>query len=206
MDTLPASLPTTAPRSTFDWLVDPESEPKAMLAFHYLEAEPRFSAMKWRLQKSGARIPDGVASALEVEVRQIATGEYLLPTEVTDGKLLTEGAKQTITVDARERNTQARRQAIARHGVRCSVCGFTFGDYYGEIGAGYIEVHHLHPLADAEGECPVDPDADLRPVCPNCHAILHLRTTTPREIEEVQERIEAQVAAGRVSFSWRRGG
>ena len=32
------------------------------------------------------------------------------------------------------------------------------------------------------------------------------RTPTPREIEEVQERIEGQVAAGRVSFSWRRGG
>ncbi|MBU6351560.1 MAG: hypothetical protein KGS73_15585 [Chloroflexi bacterium] len=32
------------------------------------------------------------------------------------------------------------------------------------------------------------------------------RTPTPREIEKVQERIEGQVAAGRVSFSWRRGG
>jgi predicted HNH restriction endonuclease len=60
----------------------------------------------------------------------------------------------------------------------------------GEIGAGYIEVHHLRPLADAEGERPVDPAADLRPVCPNCHAMLHWRTATPREIEEVQERIE----------------
>lgn len=57
----------------FDWLVDPEGEPEAMIAFQYLEAEPRFSAMKGRLQKSGARIPDAVAAALEAEVRQMMT-------------------------------------------------------------------------------------------------------------------------------------
>jgi 5-methylcytosine-specific restriction enzyme A len=29
------------------------------------------------------------------------------------------------------------------------------------------------PLADGERE--VDPVADMRPLCPNCHAVVHLR-------------------------------
>lgn len=108
-------------------------------------------------------------------------------------------------MDVRERSAKARRQAIALHGVTCTVCGFNFADYYGEIGDGYIEVHHLSPLADSQGERPVDAAADLRPVCPNCHAMLHWRTDTPKEFGEVQEGVEGQVTAGRVSFSWRRG-
>ena len=104
-----------------------------MIPFRYLEAEPRFAPMKWRLQKSGARIPDAVAAAVEAEVRQASAGEYLLPTELADAGLLTEGAKKTITVDARERSAKARRRAIALHGVTCTVCGFTFGDYYSYI-------------------------------------------------------------------------
>jgi 5-methylcytosine-specific restriction protein A len=117
----------------FDWLVDPEGEPEGMIPFRYLETEPRFTGMKWRLQKSGARIPDAVAAAVEAEVRQASSGEYLLPTELADAGLLTEGAKKTITVDARERNAKARRRAIVLHGASCTVCWFTFGDYYSYI-------------------------------------------------------------------------
>jgi hypothetical protein len=36
--------------------------------------------------------------------------------------------------------------------------------------------------------------------------MLHWRTATPREIDDVQERIDVQTTAGLVSFSWRRGG
>jgi predicted HNH restriction endonuclease len=48
-----------------------------------------------------------------------------------------------------------------------------FEDTYGPIGKGFIHVHHLRPLASVEAEYDVDPVADLRPVCPNCHAMLH---------------------------------
>lgn len=56
---------------------------------------------------------------------------------------------------------------------------------YGEIGAGYIHVHHLKPLAEVTGEREIDPIADLIPVCPNCHAMLH-RASEPT-IEELRE-------------------
>lgn len=55
----------------------------------------------------------------------------------------------------------------------CCVCGFNFEKIYGEIGVGYIEVHHLKPLNEINEKYQVDPVKDLRPVCPNCHAMLH---------------------------------
>ena len=39
----------------------------------------------------------------------------------------------------------------------------------------YIHVHHLRPLSEIKASYVVDPKEDLRPVCPNCHAVIHLR-------------------------------
>lgn len=40
---------------------------------------------------------------------------------------------------------------------------------------GLIHVHHLKPLGEVGEGYLLDPVADLRPVCPNCHAMLHRR-------------------------------
>ncbi len=48
-----------------------------------------------------------------------------------------------------------------------------FEETYGEIGARFIHVHHLVEISSIGEEYNVDPVNDLRPVCPNCHAILH---------------------------------
>ena len=53
---------------------------------------------------------------------------------------------------------------------------------YGDIGKGFIHVHHLTPLWDIRQGYEVNPVKDLRPVCPNCHAMLH--RGTPYTIEE----------------------
>lgn len=59
-----------------------------------------------------------------------------------------------------------------------------FGETYGDVAAGFIHVHHLKPLAAIGTEYEVDPVEDLRPVCPNCHAVVHM-TNPPRTVEEV---------------------
>ena len=51
----------------------------------------------------------------------------------------------------------------------------SFEKTYGELGEGYIHVHHIKPLSEIEGAYEVDPVADLIPVCPNCHAMIHKR-------------------------------
>lgn len=101
--------------------------------------------------------------------------EFEIPEEIdvkTD-KILTEGAKKQITVNAYERNPIARKKCLQRYGFSCIVCNFDFEEVYGEIGRGYIHVHHLKPLNEINSEYHVDPIKDLIPVCPNCHSMLH---------------------------------
>lgn len=99
----------------------------------------------------------------------------VLPEEVESPESYIEGATKKISVNIYERNPQARKACLAAYGHLCSVCGFNFEDQYGDIGRGYIHVHHLKQLADIGVEYKLDPIADLRPVCPNCHAMLHRR-------------------------------
>ena len=40
------------------------------------------------------------------------------------------------------------------------ICGFDFGQKYGELGKGYIEVHHIKPLATLEQEVVINPETD----------------------------------------------
>jgi len=43
----------------------------------------------------------------------------------------------------------------------------------------------LKPIADIGGEYSIDPEEGLRPVCANCHRMLH-KTRPPISIEELQ--------------------
>ena len=132
---------------------------------------------------------DEVARALE-QLGWVDSDDILLPEEIAATMApLTEGAVSRVTVNAYERNPEARRKCIEAHGTDCCVCGFSFGSTYGEVADGYIHVHHLRPLSEIDGEYVVDPVADLRPVCPNCHAVIHRRIPA-FSIEEAQEFIK----------------
>ena len=99
----------------------------------------------------------------------------VIPEEVTDPENYAEGATKTISVNIYERNPQARKACLDIHGCSCSACGLNFQDEYGEIGKGFIHVHHIRSLSEIGEEYLLDPSTDLRPVCPNCHAMLHRR-------------------------------
>ena len=95
-----------------------------------------------------------------------------------------EGAVCAITVHAYERNPEARRRCIDLYGTSCCICGFNF-PVYGEAVRDSIHVHSLRPLSEIGGKYVVDPVSDLRPICPNCHAVVHHRSPA-YSIEEVQ--------------------
>lgn len=115
------------------------------------------------------------------------TGDEPLPNEIPTNQQdeLFEGAKRTITVNAYERNSKARQLCIKHYGTTCIICKFDFEKKYGEHGKDFIHVHHLTPLADIGEHYEVNPIEDLRPVCPNCHAMLH-KVEPPLTIEELQ--------------------
>ncbi|MBS0234249.1 MAG: HNH endonuclease [Proteobacteria bacterium] len=98
-----------------------------------------------------------------------------------------EGRQREAALIQRSRNGQARRLCIEHYGVTCFVCDFDFEETYGELGAGFIEVHHLDPIGSTTEEYEIDPIEDLRPVCSNCHRILHRDGLM--DIEELRTRL-----------------
>ena len=70
------------------------------------------------------------------------------------------------------------------------MCGFNFGKRYGLAAERCIHVHHLRPLSEIKASYTVDPKEDLRPVCPNCHAVIHCRKP-PFTLEEVRDMLTA---------------
>jgi 5-methylcytosine-specific restriction protein A len=89
------------------------------------------------------------------------------------GHPLLEGAKREVTTSRYSRSLAARREAIHIQGYTCMICGFNFESTYGEIGKGYVEVHHVLPLSATGKERPTNPAEDLVVVCSNCHSMLH---------------------------------
>lgn len=149
----------------------------------------------WRSDNSrpfeyaGMGVPIEVKDTTPVEVLWDFTDtrleyEYRDPDEVPEG-IYREGSVRQVTVNEFERSSTARRDCIEHYGARCQVCDLTFEDRYGEIGIGFIHVHHLVPVGTLQSEYEIDPIKDLRPVCPNCHAMIH-KTDPPLRIDELR--------------------
>lgn len=159
--------------------------------------------MHWDSQTSGISIPDEVANQFEVEwarfladkriiQRHMVFEASILPEEVVEDRHYFEGAHKQIVVNAYERNADARKKCIEHYGFSCFVCGFNFEKVYGDLGVAFIHVHHLKSLAEIGAEYELDPIRDLRPVCPNCHAVMH-RKHPPYSLEEVRQRWEDEL-------------
>ena len=84
-----------------------------------------------------------------------------------------EGKKIAYYVTKYERNPKYRELAIKIHGLTCQICGFNFEKVYGEVGKGYIEVHHKKPLFSLDDEIVPNPETDMICVCSNCHRMPH---------------------------------
>jgi len=148
----------------------------------------------WTPQGSGTSIPDEVAEQLEKDwasflKRPFPFREISYADEIDTEKTYQEGAPKKVTTTVYERNPVARAVCIKAYGAVCSVCGFDFAQKYGELGKGFIHVHHLQPRAEIGKNTKLNPIRDLRPVCPNCHAMLHQRKPI-YSIEELKEIIK----------------
>lgn len=120
--------------------------------------------------------------ALRIHLEQ---DEPTMPAELRDKPDVgySEGARTQVWVNRYERSATARRKCIEHYGYRCSVCDLRFEELYGDIGKDFIEVHHLVPLYTIQQTYEVNPIEDLRPVCSNCHHMLHRAECSIEELK-----------------------
>jgi len=111
-----------------------------------------------------------------------------LPEEIDEDAFMSEGEPQKTTTTRYERNPKAREACLKHYGHRCLACQFSFDEVYGGIDLGYMIAHHLEPLSEVGRDHQVDPITDLRPVCPNCHSVIHSRKPI-YSIEEVKRMV-----------------
>lgn len=173
-------------RIAVDWFLDLSSRPISLE-----EIRDRLFIPRGAIKRIVARRTE-VARIIE----ELWATMPSMPEEITDPSFYVEGASRTVSVNAYERNPEARRRCIKHHGVNCCICGLNFGAIYGPEAEGYIHVHHILPLSKVGGQYVVDPVNDLEPVCPNCHAVLHLGGRC-RSSEEVRQMLEKQRYASR---------
>ncbi|MFI7399004.1 HNH endonuclease [Streptomyces sp. NPDC049541] len=155
-----------------------------------------FMAREAEMLQAAHAIEEGIASG---ELYRVPAQ----PDEIDDtGATAIEGRLLVRRLLARERDPKLRMLKIKqmqRHGraLRCEVCDFDFAHTYGDLGEGYIEVHHVTPLyVSGTRETRLD---DLACVCANCHRMCHRSRPgeswrTPAALRE-QIRKSAQKAA-----------
>lgn len=166
-----------------DVLIDPASD--VLLSLDELNAQIAEPEQVSNFLHSGVVLRDTVATRLQTvwqhHIHTVAgIGADLATAPGSDAEhFYAEGALRQLSLNVHERSGPARDRAIAIHGTDCCVCGMNFERMYGDVGKGFIHIHHLDPIANASEHRPVDPRRDLVPVCPNCHAMLHAREGSP---------------------------
>ena len=159
---------------------------RADLSVEAVATQPKYTRLftAAELAEARRRLGNLPETAFPVSIAPLDVNPETLPADRT----YSAGAKRRVTVNAYERDPEARRACIAHHGTRCKVCGFDFERVYGDLGSGFVHVHHLRPLALTASEYQLNPLTDLVPVCPNCHAMLH-RTSPPLGVADLAQRM-----------------
>ncbi|MGL4875338.1 MAG: HNH endonuclease [Clostridium sp.] len=132
----------------------------------------------WELRPELREVIKGYENIYDTDKVKIPDGEYI------------EGRIKSVLLNQYERNTLARKVCLEHYGYTCVVCGEDLEKKYGSrLGKNFIHVHHEKPLGERKEEYKVNGIRDLKPVCPNCHSIIH-RKRPCFKIEELKSELE----------------
>lgn len=146
---------------------------KSLVDYGYLYNAQGAGKGVWQLTELGVKKAETLASKKDISYPDDLPETFF------------EGAVKQVKVNKFERSKTARDKCIDHYGYRCSVCDIDFQKVYGEIGKDFIHVHHITPISEIAKLYELDPVRDLRPICPNCHSMLH-RKTPPLSIAELK--------------------
>lgn len=171
-------------RDTFDilfdngrigWVDRNGKQPSMSASFRRVQEE-----WKERSDEELERFVLGLQAGMPVAVERTARGH----------EARTEGGERVYLSMRRERDPKLRDDAITLHGLDCMACGFNFSRIYGAIGEGFVEVHHVIPLAEA-GLSVTDPTTDLIVLCANCHRMVHRQSGVCLSLGELKAHLES---------------
>lgn len=111
-----------------------------------------------------------------------------------ENDVVLEGKSATKAAKVKERSKKLREAAIQHYTVNgkitCAACGFDFAEKYGEHGAGYIQIHHENPIYQYsdDGFTAYIKEAvkDTKPLCANCHCMIHRNKSHMLTIDELR--------------------
>ena len=105
--------------------------------------------------------------------------------------IINEGIKTIYTTTIYRRSKELRDFAIQHYTqkdhIPCICCNFDFEKIYGDLGKGFIEMHHIKPIFKYEDEdlekTMIKAIKNIVPVCSNCHRIIHRNKKKPIDID-----------------------
>lgn len=159
----------------FEVLLNAEKEP--ILTIDVINTG-NLAKQNWRPMSSGNLIKADIVDELEaiwfdfLNTQKIRHNPFI-PADNEIQKTYLEGTPNQVSITKYERNPFARKKCLEYYGFSCIICDFNFEKIYGSIGKDFIHVHHLEQVSTVGKTYFADPIKDLRPVCPNCHSIIH---------------------------------
>jgi 5-methylcytosine-specific restriction protein A len=129
----------------------------------------------------------------------VEQGGFDSPEDLEEAASHNQADKQSVIIEKLRRKMHRaieRRSGVAEKvkkalGCKCQVCGKRMEEVYGDIGKGYIEVHHKRPLSTLDEDVQVEFDAkqDYAVLCANCHRMIH-RLPDPSNVELLKNMIK----------------
>lgn len=110
--------------------------------------------------------------------------------EITEGKVKTKPSKTKIR--SKKLHDAAIKEYTSKDGsIKCAVCGFDFKNVYGELGEGFIEIHHEKPIYQMPSAgttaCIKDAIKYVKPLCSNCHRMIHRKKNVILTIQQLKD-------------------
>ena len=141
------------------------------------------------LTEATGRLQRLLAEALGIEMAGAGSSS-----STSNHMAFAEGQRQKRETYFFARHPHLAKQAKAHYGLECMACGFDFEEFYGPLGAGYAECHHLNPLAErpeaewSNGTLTLISEVAI--LCANCHRMVHTQRP-PIPVKTLREAIES---------------
>ena len=125
-----------------------------------------------------------------LRIRNISKNKPKLTEDSIETISTIEGAERLRSHLQKERDSNfikaVKSKAIAQNeNLFCEVCGFSFYQFFGELGYGFIEGHHKKSIG-LRTEASVTKEKDIALLCSNCHRMIH-RKKPMLTIEQLKE-------------------